>query len=273
MSEPQYRSVLRYPGSKWGIAEKIVELIPKHHSYLEPYFGSGAVYFKKEPSAIETINDLDNDVITLFECLKHDPEKLASRIYATPFSREIYDRQFQNRMTDDPYEKSLSFLIKCWQGHGFRTNGYKVGWKNDIQGRERMYSLLNWTRLPGWCLDVCERLRYTQIENMPALELIKKFNHKNVCMYIDPPYVLSTRNGKQYQHEMSDEDHAELLEILDSSEAQILISGYESRLYEDKLKNWNKTSFSGRAEGGRVTKEILWTNFTIQQEEQMTLSL
>lgn len=65
--------------------------IPKHHSYIEPYFGSGAVFFAKEPSAIETINDLDDDVINLFNCIRNRPEELASTVYYTPYSRSTYD--------------------------------------------------------------------------------------------------------------------------------------------------------------------------------------
>lgn len=64
-AERELRAVLKYPGSKWRIAEWIVEQIPPHHSYIEPYFGSGAVFFKKQPSNIETINDLDDDVVNL----------------------------------------------------------------------------------------------------------------------------------------------------------------------------------------------------------------
>ena len=62
------KAVLRYPGSKWNVTPKIIRLMPKHHSYLEPFFGSGAVLFNKKPSNIETINDLDLDVVNLFRC-------------------------------------------------------------------------------------------------------------------------------------------------------------------------------------------------------------
>ncbi len=73
MAGDSYRSVLRYPGSKWRIAKKLCDLIPDHHSYLEPYLGSGAVLFTKPPSDIETINDLDTEVVNLFQCIKDDP--------------------------------------------------------------------------------------------------------------------------------------------------------------------------------------------------------
>lgn len=64
------KTVLKYPGSKWNIARQLAELIPPHHSYVEPFFGSGALLFTKEPSDIETINDLDSDVINLFRCMQ-----------------------------------------------------------------------------------------------------------------------------------------------------------------------------------------------------------
>lgn len=134
------RNVLKYPGSKWNIARQIVSLIPEHHSYVEPYFGSGAVLFNKPVSAIETINDLDSDVINLFRCIRKDSERLARLIMTTPFSRQEYDSQFEESeraLYISDFERAAGFLIRCWQGHGYRTNGYKVGWKNDVQGREK----------------------------------------------------------------------------------------------------------------------------------------
>lgn len=68
---------LKYPGIKWRIADRLVEMIPPHHTYCEPFFGSGAVFFQKQPSDIEIINDMDNDVVNLFTCIRNDAEKLA----------------------------------------------------------------------------------------------------------------------------------------------------------------------------------------------------
>ena len=82
------RQVLKYPGSKWNIAGKLAGLIPEHHSYVEPYFGSGALFFTKPPSAIETINDLDSDVTNLFRCIREDSERLARIVMVIPYSRK-----------------------------------------------------------------------------------------------------------------------------------------------------------------------------------------
>lgn len=259
------RTVLKYPGSKWNIAKQLVGMIPAHHSYVEPYFGSGAVLFNKSASNIETVNDLDSNVTNLFRCIQQDPERLARMVMTTPFSREIYDSQFDGDITQTMYlsnfQRAVYFLVCCWQGHGFRTNGYKVGWKNDVQGRESMYALWNWYRLPEWIIEIAERLRKVQIENRPALEVIERFNYENVFMYIDPPYLLGTRNGKQYAHEMTNSDHEELLEILLQSNAKIMVSGYESEMYDDYLKDWSKVIFDSCAEHGKPRKEVVWMNY------------
>lgn len=263
------RQVLKYPGSKWNIAGQLAERIPPHHSYVEPYFGSGALLFNKAPSDIETINDLDSDVTNLFRCIQKDSERLARLIMITPYSREEYDRQFEiseGAVCIDAYERAAGFLIRCWQGHGFRTNGYKVGWKNDVVGRERAYALWNWYRLPEWIIDIAERLKKVQIENRPALEVIKRFNHDRVFMYIDPPYVLGTRTGKQYAHEMTDLDHEELLKELLQSDAKIMISGYESEMYNDYLSGWEKRQFKSCAEHGKPRIETVWMNYKLETQ-------
>lgn len=252
--------VLKYPGSKWGIAEWIVSQLPQHHSYVELFFGSGAVLFRKPPSPIETVNDLDHKVYNLFKVIREKPDEIARLVAGTPYSREAYDLTYFDTDPGNDVEQARRFLIQCWQGHGFRTNGYKNGWKNDVQGRERAYALHNWYRLPKWIGDAAERLRQVQIENMPALELIERFRYQNVLVYADPPYVLGTRTGKQYTHEMTDQDHTDLLEALDKHPGPVLLSGYACDLYDSRLSHWYRQVCQGQAEGGLRREEVLWLN-------------
>ena len=169
------KAIMKYPGSKWGTAEWIISHFPKHHSYVEPFFGSGGVFFNKPRSDIETINDLDGDVVNLFRWIKNDPEKLAHEIYFTPYSREVYEAAYQKE-PEDSLEKAVLFYVRLNMGHGFRTTGEKVGWKADIQGREKAYSAAEWCKIPEKIMEAAERLRGVQIENRPAVEVIKRFN-------------------------------------------------------------------------------------------------
>lgn len=83
--------MLKYPGSKWRIAEWIVSMMPEHKSYLEPFFGSGAVFFTKKPSRIETINDLDGEIVNLFRVIRERSEELERAVALTPYRRKEYE--------------------------------------------------------------------------------------------------------------------------------------------------------------------------------------
>ena len=261
-------AIIKYPGSKWSIARWIISFFPEHHSYLEPFAGSLAVLMNKPRSHIETVNDLDGNVVNLFEWIKKDPERLAREIYYTPYAREVYDRAFRETPRNS-LEQAVNFYIRLNMGHGFRTNGEKVGWKNDVQGRERAYAATDWCKLPERIMEAAERLRGVQIENRPAAELIKRFSHSKVLIYADPPYVLSTRHGKQYQCEMDDETHEELLNVLCAHPGPVLISGYDSVLYNTRLNGWHREETTCYSQVCSKKKEVLWMNF--EPEKQMTL--
>lgn len=242
------------------MANWIISYFPEHHSYLEPFFGSGAVLFNKQRSNIETVNDLDGNVVNLFEWIRKDPERLAHEIYYTPYSRKVYEDVFAVN-PEDSFEKAVNFYIKLNMGHGFRTTGEKVGWKNDVQGRERSYASQDWCNLPGKIMQAAERLRGVQIENKPAVELILRFNYKNVLIYCDPPYMLKTRHGKQYKCEMSDKDHEALLDVLLKHTGPVIISGYDTPLYNSMLKNWNKFDTICYSQVCSKKREVLWINY------------
>lgn len=256
-------ALIKYPGAKWGVADWVISHFPEHRSYLEPFFGSGAVLFTKSRSAIETVNDIDGDIVNLFDWIRKDPERLAHAIYFTPYAREEYDRAWAAQDTEtDSFQRALNFYIRMMLGHGFRTTGEKVGWKNDIQGREAAYAAKSWRKTPEVIMEAAERLRGVQIENRPAVELIRRFNYPNVLIYADPPYLLSTRQRrKQYRHEMTDDEHVELLEALKAHTGPTIISGYDSDLYNRELKGWYKDGRTSFTQTASKRKEILWMNF------------
>ncbi len=149
--------VLNYPGAKWGLAKKFIQYIPKHHSYLEPYFGSGAVFFRKEPSRIETINDLDGNVTNLFDCIRTEPERLRQVQIENRPALEVMERfdsgnvfmyldppyvldtrtrkQYLYEMTDADHENLLEFVLSSKAKimiSGYENGLYQkylAGWK------------------------------------------------------------------------------------------------------------------------------------------------
>lgn len=252
-------ALLNYPGAKWGMAEQIVSLMPPHRSYLEPFFGSGAVLFNKPPSAIETVNDVDGDIVNFFRVLRERPDDLAEAISLTPYAREVFDNAHANHGSDD-FDRAYRFAIRSKMGHGFKTNT-KTGFKIDVYARERSYCVRCWNRLPADLLEAARRLKDVQIENQNALDLMRKFNHENVLIYADPPYLLETRGGMQYRHEMTEQDHLDLLEALKQHKGSVILSGYPSEMYDRELRGWSVIHIKSYNQNADQRTEVLWCNF------------
>lgn len=253
------KPVLKYSGSKWGIAKWIVSNMPAHDTYLEPYFGSGAVFFNKAPSRSETLGDVDNRITNLFRVIRDKPGELATLVDMTPWSREEYYRSYE--LTGDEVEDARRFMIRCWMGFGSKTSD-RVGWKNDVQGINGAFTTRQWNALPEQIYIVTARLKNAQIENQPALQLIERYRYPSVLIYADPPYPLSTRSKRQYAYEMKDSDHIKLLDALDIHPGPVILSSYACPLYDNRLTHWVRRTIKGRAEGGRSREEVLWLNQT-----------
>lgn len=129
MTNAKQRPIIKYPGSKWRLAEWIVSLMPPHKSYLEPFFGSGAVFFSKPTSRIETINDLDGEIVNLFRVVRDTPEALERAVALTPYSREEYEAAWERHKAGDvtdPVELARLTLVRYWMAVGSRQI-YRTG--------------------------------------------------------------------------------------------------------------------------------------------------
>ena len=257
---------LKYPGSKWNIADWIISHMPPHTTYLEPFFGSGAVFFSKEPSKVETINDIDGNVVNLFRVIRDYPEKLAALIEFTPWARQEYaqiltrardDEYFVH--TGDPIEDARRFLVRTWQAFGTKTAGWS-GWRNDVQGRKGTSCPAQWANLPNRILLTAKRLKHAQIECRPALKIIEAYRYPNVLIYADPPYPRQTISGRLYAYDMTDEEHIKLLDALDAHPGPVIVSGYACSLYDDRLAHWTRKTKEVRAELGKKREEVIWIN-------------
>jgi DNA adenine methylase len=258
------KPVLRYPGSKWNIADWIISHFPPHIHYLEPYFGSGAVLFRKARSKIETVNDINGDVINLFRILRDRPQELADLIHMTPWARTDYRASYE--MTGDELEDARRFLVRCWQAYGTRLNT-SSGWKNEGRGTQGKIVVHVWRDLPKRILDTAERLRGVQIEQGRAVDVICRLRGSHVLIYADPPY-LGIR--PLYSEKTNEEEHRKLIAVLKASPGPVLLSGYANDLYAEELADWKEYHKTTNADGGREREESLWLNpVATEQREGM----
>lgn len=262
------RAIFRYPGSKWSIADWIISHFPEDYEkmvYLEPFAGSGAVFFNKNPGAVETINDLDSNIVNLFHVLREQPNDLKRALALTPYSREEYDLSFEP--CDDPVEKARRYMVKTTQAIGAKLAGTsKCGWRNHKQmkigGTACKWGGITETIDLAACRLRGDTTHLVQIEHMDAMTLIERYDNQDVLMYLDPPYLRSVRkSGALYAHEMTLDKHKQLLSLIKQSKAKIIISGYESGLYNSQLVGWQKDSALSQTTSTQMAKETIWMNY------------
>lgn len=232
-----------YYGGKVGLASRILELIPPHRIYLEPFFGSGAVLFAKEPSTHEIINDLDGDVINFFRILRDRPDDLEMAVRLTPYARDEWlDADLGAEGLDD-LERARRFWVRVNQSFA-KTHNTHTGWSiTTARTQAPPRSVLG--RI-GRFAAVAERLMEVTIENTDGIALVERFgDDPDAVIYADPPYVGSSRRGgrdrgevNDYTIEMPDDEHRRLAKTLASVDATVILSGYPTPLYEEIYEGW-----------------------------------
>ena len=249
--------ILRYPGGKARIADWIISHFPPHEVYCEPFFGSGAVFFRKAPIRIETINDINGDVVNLFRVCREHPDELAQLVALTPYSREEYRASF--KPTDDPIERARRTLVKYHQSFA-RSAQESNGWRN-TQVSTGPSDAKVWNKLPELFGKISRRLKDAQIENSDALELIKRYDNPETLLYLDPPYPLDLRRKNMYCNEMTQEQHEEMLSLVKKSKSKIILSSYANELYDKELSSWLTAEKGCIAQMGAKRTEKIYMNF------------
>lgn len=260
-----------YFGGKTTLAPKIAALLPAHEHYVEPFCGSLAVLLAKAPSHIETVNDLDGQLIEFWRVLRDRPEELVHACAMTPHSRTEFRAAYEP--SDDELERARRTWVILAQGRVGTLRASKTGWRHFVKPGGSGSSMPAY--LDAYVermAQVAGRLRSVSIESMPAIELIAKYGgHPGVCIYLDPPYEGTTRprTWDGYKHEMrAEDDHRELLEAVKRCEASVVISGYRSQLYDELLDGWDSVefaAFTGQATEhadvrSRARIEVVWCN-------------
>lgn len=256
------RPPMPYYGGKMSVADRIAELLPAHRHYVEPYAGSLAVLLAKPPAPFETVNDIHSELMTFWRMLRDRPVELERVCALTPHSRGEYAAAADLTGADE-----LEIARRVWVRLTQSRSGTlrRTGWRHYIDPAGCSIGMPGY--LDGYVdrmAAVARRLHAVSLECRPALELIEAYSRTpDVCMYVDPPYLGSTRTGANYLHEMTGADeHTQLLELLLSAKASIVLSGYASELYDTALSGWSRvqiSTFNGNANSGGRT-EVIWSN-------------
>lgn len=254
---------ITYLGGKMTLADQFAALLPDHGHYVEPFGGSLAVLLAKRPSAMETVNDLDGDLVNFWRVLREQPTELARVCALTPHARAEHASSYNLDGTDD-LERARRIWIQLTQGRaGVRT---KTGWRHFVNPAGSSIGMPGY--IEGYVdrmAPAASRLHSVSLECRPALDLIASYGRDpRVLLYVDPPYLGSTRRSGGYLHDMPDEDaHRELAEALQSVRAAVVVSGYPSALYDDLYKGWDRHSFAastGQGGSWESRTEVLWSN-------------
>lgn len=252
-----------YFGSKGRIAQRIVDLMPPHSHYVEPFAGGLSVLLAKPPSAMETVNDLDGYLVNFWRVLRERPDDLARVCALTPHARAEIDAPLDH---PDDLERARRVWVQLTQARGgtLRRTGWRYNYATDFTMPRYLATYV------GRIAPCAQRLARVSLECRDALDVIADYGrHPDVLIYADPPYPTTVRGGDKYYRVEMDASHEALLEALLAARCAVLLSSYPNPLYDDALTGWHRTDIAAitQVNGGRV--ERVWCNRPPRSGQQM----
>lgn len=226
----KYKTPLTYYGGKQRIASWIVQHIPDHQIYVEPFFGGGAVFFEKRPSYLEVINDLNENLVNFYEMLQQNYEKLAAEVKATLHSESMYKRAldiYHGQIPAEKLEKALATWIVFNQSFSATCRG---GWRFDNGTGGSHVGIVQHHARENFCPWLKKRLQNVQISCRDALQVIKDRDSENTFFYLDPPYP-NTNQGHYSGYTYN--DLQELLTLLQNIKGKFALSNYPCDMISD----------------------------------------
>ncbi len=250
------RPILRWHGGKWLLAPWILQHLPKHRVYVEPFGGAASVLLRKPRSYAEIYNDLDGEVVNLFRVARDRGEELRRALELTPFARDEFVQSYEP--DGDELEQARRTVARSFMGFGSNAHNKATGFRSN-SNRSGTTPAHDWRNYPACMGELIERLRGVCIENRDAAKVMLAHDSDETVHYVDPPYVMDTRDkGSDYRHELTDADHEALAETLHSLRGAVVLSGYAGGLYERLYAGWQRVERAALADGARERTEVLW---------------
>ncbi len=263
------RGAFGYYGSKQRLAKGILEYMPPHHCWVELFGGGLAVTMAKKSAMIEIVNDLDENIVNVFQQMRENGDELIKQIELTPYARAELERARQTCSDDCELERARKFLVQAMMSVNGIVAGKRGGFSlSDTYTRGGREARVNrWHNYPEKLEAIIRRLRDVRVENRDGIELLEEYSNKPATLiYIDPPYLAD--RGAGYRIEAGDRDfHQRLLSQALLCRCMIMISGYNSRAYTELLEKrggWYRVKLDAVTQttnGDRLGREeMLWMN-------------
>jgi DNA adenine methylase len=258
------RTILKYPGSKGSLRDRIIAMMPAHRLYCEPYGGSAAVMLAKPPTDIEWYNDTFGELLQLFRLLRSGTavvHKLIKLVELTPFSRLELDLAREIDPSASAMEQVRRFLVRSWFSYNGSLANQKTGFRTSKTDTKRLEA---WNGMGDRLAFAAERFKNVQIEQIDAVKIMLVLDAKDALFYVDPPYVESTLNFREkqvYHQPFGLAEHYELLSCVNNLKGKVILSGYRNIAYDSALKDWYRTDIQHTTQAGSRKTECLWTNF------------
>jgi len=277
---------LRWFGGKYHLANKLLPLIPDHHTYVEVFGGGAMLLFAKAPSPVEVYNDIDGGLVNFFRVIRDEKKfKQFHRLVSlTPYSREEYYfcRDTWESIEDD-VERAYRWYVVARMG--FSGDFSKGGWSFAVTASVNGMAQPCWRWLSGIdkLPEIHKRIIRVQIEHYDWRKILEIYDTEDTFFYCDPPYILSTRRSGGYRYEMTNDDHKELVAEALRLKGKVMLSGYDHPIYKPlEDAGWSKRQFdvacvaagrtratglrgAGSASHQRRT-ECVWMNYEIQRK-------
>lgn len=269
---PRVRPVVKCHGGKFYLAQWIISHFPKDYNqltYVEPFIGGGSVLLNKALSVQEIINDKDRKIISIWKALRYQPDAFACELGQCPYLQEAFDwaKASLDQEESADYVKLAvwEYVVRRMSRGGMRK---AFAWSKRLRGG-KPGDLNAWNTALECLPALSDRVKRVEMWSLDFQEILDNWNHPECLLYLDPPYLKETRAKgatEVYFHEMSNVDHTRMLDACLASKAKIIVSGYTSALYSEKLDNWHcfhkdMVNHSSQAKTKKVKRECLWKNY------------
>jgi len=249
--------IIPWIGGKRRLAKHLLPLFPKHQTYVEPFCGAAALYFIKEPSKVEIINDINDELVNLYRVLQNHLEEFVRQFKWALTSRKVYDwEQNKNVDTLTDIQRAARFYYLQKLAFGGKVNGQTYGVAATSPPR------LNLLRIEEDLSQAHLRLSRTNIEHLPWDKCVMKYDRDFTLFYLDPPYW----NTEGYGVEFGFENYERMAELARSINGKMIISINDHKDIKKVFKGLKRRTVDitytvGGAKNGAKRKEFIYRNW------------